>query len=96
LNNFCISHLEGVLCDDERLVVVISLDEGCVDIGGVGPGSVRCEYDPVPVVRDDAVRAVLRLVLRIRGNRQRLHTEKKLALCTGLFKYIHNIWIIYQ
>ena len=62
---------------------MISLDEGGVDVGGVRPRTVGGENDPVPVVWDDAVRPVLRLVLRIRRHGQGLgtqHSEKANSL----------------
>ena len=59
---------------------MISLDEGGIDVGGVGPGPVRGENLPVPVVGDDAVRAVLGLVLRIGRHGQGLSKQFGLQL----------------
>ncbi len=78
------NYLEWILGNDEGLIVMISLDEGGIDVGGVGPGPVRGEYDPVPVVWDDAVRSVLGLVLRIGRHGQGLSKQFGLKLLTGI------------
>ncbi len=61
---------------------MISFNEGGIDVGGVGPGPVRGENHPVPVVGDDAVRSVLGLVLRIGRHGQGL-SKKQFGLQLG-------------
>lgn len=80
--------LRRVLRQDERLGIVVSLDEGCVDVSGIVSAGNGRQNDAVPVVRNSDFVSVLRSVFVGERDARRFTIVERLR---QLFKFFFHL-----